>query len=678
MQVDFGDEEDAHIVPRREHNTFAPIRHETLHCYGVDFLSNKEVLDLFHNYNPKEVEWLDDSSCNVVFPDETTAKSVLEGLHNKQPLDKEVWYKTIPLTPKATNPSSSSSSAAPKARKAPLKAISLQLRLASEADRKDPGHSGHTDSVYYAHVKEKQALQKQQAELRRLKKRQRMSRLPQMQQKEEKAPNNKTDEGKPDESMGMEGTGGAAIPNATAETPGTGELQLRLGMRGIMDPLLFMRASNSLKSNNDNNDTTMGNSSSSTAGQAGVGEQPLEDLADVLRKAEAEYALPTATGDAEVAGRPRGKGDGKNKGKGKRSSSTRPKGTGRGDGETRGRDSTKGRGKRGKSRQPSTSRKPSDGEDIMSKQDSEQQQQQQQRGKKRRPTEQEPRPVSEAAPPQRAVRALKEVEEFLATHRVRCQRHRLARSFRSIVYGQQKKNKAPENGDVNVNIEGKDNMSDRGSEASAKQQPKGEKEPPPWEQYQKVNGKFTKSGHFLHSVAWDAHGRTVLTVVPFGYKVNVERVAKCLKEPQVRLKKLQELSKQTGWPVFVCPPFGHPKDKSGREPVLLVDSAVTEFKKPLLFDCGTVGLSMPVSEFLRSTSASCVEGLAIPLQEGEAARPIKTSAPHTEASTPEPAPEPAPVSASPANFAGRNEAEETTASAFVAGAANGGPVAMDD
>ena len=63
----------------------------------------------------------------------------------------------------------------------------------AQADRKDPGHSGHTDSVYYAHVKagksamqrrsfdilgaqslqEQQAMEKQALELRRMKKRQR-------------------------------------------------------------------------------------------------------------------------------------------------------------------------------------------------------------------------------------------------------------------------------------------------------------------------------------------------------------------------------------------------------------------------------------------------------------------------------------------------------------------------
>merc|ERR1711957_616245 len=125
---------------------------------------------------------------------------------------------------------------------------------------------------------------------------------------------------------------------------------------------------------------------------------------------------------------------------------------------------------------------------------------------------------------------------------------------------------------------------------------------PPWQQYHKVNGKFTRLGNFVHTVAWTVSGRHVLTVIPHETTVDIERLSRALREPRsaVKLRTLKDIASQTGWPVFVCPPFGHPKDKDGRDPVLFVDSKITEFKKPLLFDCGTVGLSMPVSELLRS------------------------------------------------------------------------------
>merc|ERR1711865_1029314 len=75
-------------------------------------------------------------------------------------------------------------------------------------------------------------------------------------------------------------------------------------------------------------------------------------------------------------------------------------------------------------------------------------------------------------------------------------------------------------------------------------------------------------------------------------------------------RKLKDLEKETGFPVFVCPPIGHPKDSQGRAPLLLIDSSVTEQKKPLLFDCGSVGLSIMPSEFTMMARAVCIEGLA--------------------------------------------------------------------
>merc|ERR1711862_504437 len=43
---------------------------------------------------------------------------------------------------------------------------------------------------------------------------------------------------------------------------------------------------------------------------------------------------------------------------------------------------------------------------------------------------------------------------------------------------------------------------------------------------------------------------------------------------------------------------------------LLVDSSITEMKRPLLFDCGTVGLSVMPQDFVSRARAICVEGLA--------------------------------------------------------------------
>ena len=43
------------------------IRNDTLYIYGVDYLSTKEILNYFNYFNPLKVEWLNDTSGNVIF-----------------------------------------------------------------------------------------------------------------------------------------------------------------------------------------------------------------------------------------------------------------------------------------------------------------------------------------------------------------------------------------------------------------------------------------------------------------------------------------------------------------------------------------------------------------------------------------------------------------------------------
>ncbi|KDD74159.1 hypothetical protein H632_c1521p0, partial [Helicosporidium sp. ATCC 50920] len=57
-----------------------PRRPEALHVYGVDVLSTGEILRYFAAYAPTYVEWLNDSSCNVLFADTGTAQRALMGL----------------------------------------------------------------------------------------------------------------------------------------------------------------------------------------------------------------------------------------------------------------------------------------------------------------------------------------------------------------------------------------------------------------------------------------------------------------------------------------------------------------------------------------------------------------------------------------------------------------------
>jgi hypothetical protein len=52
-------------------------RPEVLHVYGVDLVSSRDLLNFFQTYGPKFVEWINDSSCNILFADEFTVKRLL-------------------------------------------------------------------------------------------------------------------------------------------------------------------------------------------------------------------------------------------------------------------------------------------------------------------------------------------------------------------------------------------------------------------------------------------------------------------------------------------------------------------------------------------------------------------------------------------------------------------------
>mmetsp|Transcript_8241 Transcript_8241/g.24586 ORF Transcript_8241/g.24586 Transcript_8241/m.24586 type:complete len:457 (+) Transcript_8241:321-1691(+) len=60
-------------------------RREAIHLYGVDLLNTREVLSYFGEYQPVYVEWLDDSSCNVLFGDAFTAKRAIFALGKPLP-----------------------------------------------------------------------------------------------------------------------------------------------------------------------------------------------------------------------------------------------------------------------------------------------------------------------------------------------------------------------------------------------------------------------------------------------------------------------------------------------------------------------------------------------------------------------------------------------------------------
>lgn len=533
--------EDGHIAPRRDYNPHAPFRCGVLHCFGVDFLSNKEVLEVFSSLAPQQVEWLDDSSCNVIFRDDEAMQKAVGSLKalDQDASAEEPWTRTRLIAG-----SKASSKAAPSS----LREFRLELRAATEADRKNPGHSGHMDSIYYAQIKEQQVLDKQKKDLAALDTQKKH--LPVEEQRQQLGLRREKKRQRQNSFISKQAARSQAQGASEKDTSrpvetGAETLAPRLGMRGLLDPLLFMRVPSS---------ASRGSTALEKTPEAG--DLQADDLRSALRRAEAEYtAVLQPTGNACAAQTKRGR---EATPSGRRRERT-PAGMGR------------------------------EGNTGAAELD---------RGQKRRPLDQEPRPVSEATPPNKRPEAMPQVEAFLKEHKVRCRRYVLHRTFRSVIYKSQKE---PGGGGAEAA------QPAEGDAAS-----KAVDRLPPWEQYLHHNSFFAKQGHFMHTVAWEADGLHILAVIPLAARVDVNAVAKAIQKPSTALKqrKLKDIAKQTGFPIFVCPPFGHPKATDGSLPVLLVDSSIMELKGSLLFDCGSVGLCLQASELLRSTQGACVEGLA--------------------------------------------------------------------
>ncbi|KAL4430928.1 hypothetical protein ABPG75_006184 [Micractinium tetrahymenae] len=70
---------------RRDPSTAVPRRPEAVHIYGVDLMSTGDILKYFADYGPKFVEWINDSSANVLFADAPTAKRAVAGMGKPLP-----------------------------------------------------------------------------------------------------------------------------------------------------------------------------------------------------------------------------------------------------------------------------------------------------------------------------------------------------------------------------------------------------------------------------------------------------------------------------------------------------------------------------------------------------------------------------------------------------------------
>ncbi|KAL7065330.1 hypothetical protein AAHC03_04687 [Spirometra sp. Aus1] len=63
-------------------------RLDTLHVWGTQDLSTSDLLQWMAEFSPKDIEWIDDFSCNIVFANENTALRVFNKL--AEPFDRRV------------------------------------------------------------------------------------------------------------------------------------------------------------------------------------------------------------------------------------------------------------------------------------------------------------------------------------------------------------------------------------------------------------------------------------------------------------------------------------------------------------------------------------------------------------------------------------------------------------
>lgn len=98
----------------------AKFRQSVLHVYGLDFLKTGHMDEIFNQFNHKFIEWINDSSANIIFSKDSDAKRALDALSFAKAGD-EPWRRTPDILVSETMPP-----------------IFLQMRLACSIDVKRP------------------------------------------------------------------------------------------------------------------------------------------------------------------------------------------------------------------------------------------------------------------------------------------------------------------------------------------------------------------------------------------------------------------------------------------------------------------------------------------------------------------------------------------------------------
>ncbi|CAJ1409169.1 unnamed protein product [Effrenium voratum] len=79
--------------PRLEVEPGANVRENAVHVYGLDFLKTSHMEEIFSQFGHKYVEWINESSANIIFKNAEGAKKALEALSFPKTED-EPWRRT--------------------------------------------------------------------------------------------------------------------------------------------------------------------------------------------------------------------------------------------------------------------------------------------------------------------------------------------------------------------------------------------------------------------------------------------------------------------------------------------------------------------------------------------------------------------------------------------------------
>eukprot|EP00929_Paragymnodinium_shiwhaense_P100809 TRINITY_DN63407_c0_g1_i1.p1 TRINITY_DN63407_c0_g1~~TRINITY_DN63407_c0_g1_i1.p1 ORF type:complete len:263 (-),score=29.98 TRINITY_DN63407_c0_g1_i1:140-928(-) len=210
------------------------------------------------------------------------------------------------------------------------------------------------------------------------------------------------------------------------------------------------------------------------------------------------------------------------------------------------------------------------------------------------------------------VRCFPTVDSFLEKAGVRCRRIRLDQTFKHLVLNRRREAGSNRGKERTASDEcsptraptaaGEDSCHDLTQSSTREAGDRFAREAAtPWDDYLEQN-RLVEGCQLVQTFLCKVSDEHVFVCVPYPRRVDVVAVAGlCGKEAnEGRLCSLKEVQRQTGFPTFVCLPFGTPAKPTGKAASVFADRALAELptETDLVFDCGTVALRMKPTDFL--------------------------------------------------------------------------------